>query len=99
MNKTELIEAIAEEAGISKKDAKAAVESFVNVVSAELQKQEKVQLIGFGTFETGKRAARTARNPRTGEAIKVKAAVVPKFKAGAKLKETVNTKPKKSKKK
>ena len=99
MNKTELAAAIAEEAGLSKKDAEAAVKAFVKVVSEELQKKEKVQLIGFGTFETSERKARTARNPQTGESIKIKAAVVPKFKAGKALKELVNSKPKKSAKK
>ncbi len=99
MNKTELVAAIAEEAGISKKDAEASVKAFVNVVSDELQKGEKVQLVGFGTFEVGKRAARTGRNPQTGEEIKIKAANTPKFKAGAALKEKVNTKAKKTKKK
>lgn len=100
MNKTELVSAIAEQAGLSKKDAEAAVKAFVNVVSTELQKGEKVQLIGFGTFETGKRAARTGRNPQTGAEIKIAEAVVPKFKAGSALKDLVNTKPaKKAKKK
>ena len=99
MNKTELAAAIAEEAGLSKKDSEAAVKAFVKVVSEELQKKEKVQLIGFGTFEVGERKARTARNPQTGEAIKIKAAAVPKFKAGKALKELVNSKPKKSAKK
>lgn len=99
MNKTELVNAIAEEANISKKDADAAVKAFVTVVSDELQKGEKVQLIGFGTFETGKRAARTGRNPQTGETIKIKEAIAPKFKAGAALKEKVNTKPAKKAKK
>ena len=100
MNKTELVAAIAENAGISKKDAEAAVKAFVEVVSDELQKKEKVQLIGFGTFEVGKREARTGRNPQTGETIKIKAAYQPKFKAGAALKEKVNSKPaKKAKKK
>jgi len=100
MNKTELVAAIAEEAKISKKDAEAAVKAFVEVVSDELQKDGKVQLIGFGTFEVGKRAARTGRNPQTGETIKIKAAKQPKFKAGAALKEKVNSKPaKKAKKK
>ena len=100
MNKTELVAAIAAEAEISKKDAEAAVKAFVDVVSDELQKGEKVQLIGFGTFEVGKRAARTGRNPQTGETIKIKAAKQPKFKAGAALKEKVNSKPaKKAKKK
>ena len=74
MNKTELVAAIAAEAEISKKDAEAAVKAFVEVVSDELQKDGKVQLIGFGTFEVGKRAARTGRNPQTGETIKIKAA-------------------------
>ncbi|MBQ7707205.1 MAG: HU family DNA-binding protein [Lachnospiraceae bacterium] len=99
MNKAELIAAIAEDAGLSKKDAEAAVKSFVEVVSSELQNGGKVQLIGFGTFEVGKRAARTARNPQTGETIKIKAANAPKFKAGKALKELVNTKPSKKKKK
>ena len=99
MNKTELVTAIAAETGLSKKDAEAAVKSFVNVVSSELQNKGKVQLIGFGTFEVGERKARTARNPQTGEAIKIKAAAVPKFKAGKALKDIVNTKPKKSAKK
>ncbi len=99
MNKTELVAAIAEKAEISKKDAEAAVKAFVDVVSDELQKGEKVQLIGFGTFEVGERAARTGRNPQTGESIKIKAAKQPKFKAGAALKEKVNTKAKKAKKK
>ena len=99
MNKTELVAAIAEETGLSKKDSEAAVKSFINVVSAEMQKKEKVQLIGFGTFETTERKARTARNPQTGEAIKIKAAAVPKFKPGKALKELVNSKPKKDKKK
>ena len=100
MNKTELVAAIAAEAEISKKDAEAAVKAFVEVVSDELQKDGKVQLIGFGTFEVGKRAARTGRNPQTGETIKIKAAKQPKVKAGAALKEKVNSKPtKKAKKK
>ena len=93
MNKTELVAAIAEAADLSKKQAEAVVKAFVDVVSDELQKGEKVQLIGFGTFEVGKRAARTGRNPRTNETIKIKASNQPKFKAGAALKEKVNTKP------
>ena len=99
MNKTELVAAIAEEAGLSKKDAEASVKAFVDVVSGELQNGGKVQLIGFGTFEVGKRAARTARNPQTGETIKIKASNAPKFKAGKALKDLVNTKPSKKKKK
>ena len=97
MNKTELVTAIAAETGLSKKDAEAAVKSFVNVVSSELQNKGKVQLIGFGTFETSERKARTGHNPQTGEEIKIKASVVPKFKAGTALKEKVNTKPAKKK--
>ncbi len=98
MNKTELVAAISEQTGLSKKDSEAAVKSFIDVVSAEMQNGGKVQLIGFGTFETGERKARTARNPQTGETIKIKAAKTPKFKAGKALKELVNTKPKKKKK-
>lgn len=99
MNKTELVAAIAEESGLSKKDAEAAVKAFVDVVSDELQNKGKVQLIGFGTFETAERAARTGKNPQTGEKIKIKAATTPKFKPGKALKDKVNTKPKKKAKK
>ena len=103
MNKAELIEAIASETGISKKDVDAALKSFITVVSDTLQKKDKVQLIGFGTFETAERAARTGRNPSNGETIKIAASTLVKFKAGAALKEKVNTKPaqaaKKAKKK
>lgn len=100
MNKAELIEAIANETGIAKKDVDAALKSFVNVVSDALQKKDKVQLIGFGTFETAERAARTGRNPANGEPLKIKASTQVKFKAGAALKEKVNTKSaKKAKKK
>ncbi|MBQ1310398.1 MAG: HU family DNA-binding protein [Blautia sp.] len=99
MNKSELIAAMAEKSGLSKKDSEAALKAFVEAVSEELQKKEKVQLIGFGTFETSERAARTGRNPQTGEAIKIKKSVVPKFRPGASLKELVNTKPKKTAKK
>lgn len=99
MNKAELIEAIANETGISKKNIDAALKSFVNVVSDTLQKKDKVQLIGFGTFETAERAARTGHNPATGKAIKIAASTSVKFKAGAALKEKVNSKPSKSGKK
>ncbi len=92
MNKTELIEAMAKEAGLTKKDAGAALDAFTNTVSKELKKKGKVQLVGFGTFETAKRAARTGKNPQTGEAIKIPASVAPKFKAGKALKELVNKK-------
>ena len=94
MNKTELVEAIAKKTGLSKKDSEAAVKAFVEVVSTQLKKKDKVQLIGFGTFETAKRAARTGKNPQTGAAIKIPAATVPKFKAGKALKDAVNGKKK-----
>jgi len=87
MNKAELIDAIAKETGLTKKDAAAALNAFTGTVSKELKKGGSVQLIGFGTFEVGKRAARTGRNPQTGEAIKIKAAKTPKFKAGKALKD------------
>ena len=90
MNKTELINAIAEQTGLSKKDTESTINSFVNVVSDELAKKEKVQLVGFGTFETRERASRTGRNPQTGEELKIDAATVPAFKAGKALKDKVN---------
>ena len=90
MNKTELVAAMAEKAGISKKDAEAALKSFTDTVSAELKKGGKVQLVGFGTFETAKRAAREGRNPQTGKTMKIKASKAPKFKAGKALKDLVN---------
>ena len=90
MNKTELVEAIAKDAKVSKKDAEAVVNAFTANVTKELKKGEKVTLIGFGTFEVGKRSARTGRNPQTGETIKIKAAKTPKFKAGKALKDAVN---------
>ncbi|MBQ7678871.1 MAG: HU family DNA-binding protein [Butyrivibrio sp.] len=92
MNKTELVDAIAKETGLTKKDSEAAVKAFVDVVSKTLKKKDKVQLVGFGTFETTKRAARTGKNPQTGEAIKIPASVAPKFKAGKALKDAVNKK-------
>ncbi len=98
MNKRELIAAVAEKAEVSKKDAEAVVKAALETVTATLAAGEKVQLIGFGTFETRERAARSGKNPRTGEAVKIKASKVPAFKAGAALKQAVNTK-KKSKKK
>lgn len=90
MNKQELINAIADETGLSKKDTEATINSFVNVVSNTLADKDKVQLIGFGTFETRERAARTGRNPQTGEELKIAASVVPAFKAGKALKDKVN---------
>ncbi len=92
MNKTELVAAIAKEADLTKVDAEKALKAFTETVSKELKKKGKVQLIGFGTFETAKRAARTGRNPQTGKDIKIPAAVVPKFKAGKALKDAVNKK-------
>ncbi len=89
MNKTELIAAVAEKAGLSKKDADAAVSAVFDAVTAELAKGEKVQLIGFGTFEVRERAAKTGRNPRTGETMTIPASKVPAFKAGAALKNAV----------
>ena len=92
MNKTELVEEIAKESGLSKAASEKVVKAFVDVVSKELKKKGKVQLVGFGTFETSKRAARTGKNPQTGAEIKIPAAVVPKFKAGKALKDLVNKK-------
>ncbi|MCQ2520329.1 MAG: HU family DNA-binding protein [Lachnospiraceae bacterium] len=90
MNKTELVAAIAEEAGLSKKDAEKAVKAFTDVVTAQLKKGDKVQLVGFGTFEVTKRAAREGRNPQTGATMKIKASKAPKFSAGKALKDAVN---------
>ena len=92
MNKAELVDAIAKEAKLSKKDAEAAVNAFTATVGKALKKKDKVQLVGFGTFETRKRAARTGRNPQTGKEIKIAAATVPAFKAGKALKYLVNKK-------
>ena len=92
MNKTELVAAIAKEAGLTKVDAEKALNAFTGTVSKELKKKGKVQLIGFGTFETRKRAARTGRNPQTGKEIKIAAATVPAFKPGKALKDLVNKK-------
>ena len=77
MNKSELIDAIAKETSLSKKDTEATVNSFMSVVSEELSKKGKIQLVGFGTFETRERAAREGKNPQTGEKIKIAAATVP----------------------
>ena len=90
MNKTELVAAIAEQAGISKKDAEKALKAFTDVVADELKKGGKVQLVGFGTFEVSERAAREGRNPQTGKAITIQASKAPKFKAGKALKDMVN---------
>ena len=90
MNKTELVAAMAEQTNLSKKDAEAALKAFIDVVSEELKKGEKVQLVGFGTFEVSERAAREGRNPQTGETMEIKASKTPKFKAGKALKDLVN---------
>jgi len=90
MNKTELIAAIAEQAEISKKDAEKALKAFVHVVTEQLKEGEKVQLVGFGTFEVSERAAREGRNPQTGKTMKIAACKAPKFKAGKALKDAVN---------
>ena len=90
MNKAELIAAVAENAELTKKDAEKAVKAFIDVVTDELKKGEKVQLVGFGTFEVSKRAAREGRNPQTGETMKISASKAPKFKAGKALKDLVN---------
>ena len=90
MNKTELVAAMAEQTNLSKKDAEAALKAFIDVVSEELKKGEKVQLVGFGTFEVSERAAREGRNPATGESMVIKASKTPKFKAGKALKDMMN---------
>ena len=90
MNKTELVAAVAEKAGLQKKDAEKAVVAFISSVSDALVAGDKVQLVGFGTFETRTREARTGKNPRTGEAINIAASKVPAFKAGKALKDIVN---------
>ena len=90
MNKTELIEHIAKQADISKAAATRALEAMIGGVKAMLKKNKSVSLVGFGTFTVGKRAARAGRNPRTGAAIKIKAAKVPKFRPGKALKDALN---------
>ena len=92
MNKTELVAAMAEKTGLSKKDAESALNAFTGVVAEELKKGEKIQLVGFGTFEVSERAARTGRNPQTGAEMKIAASKAPKFKAGKALKDLVNKK-------
>ena len=90
MNKTELVAAVAEQADISKKDAEKVLKAFVDVVTEEMKKGEKVQLVGFGTLEVSERAAREGRNPQTGKTMKIEACKAPKFKAGKALKDAVN---------
>ena len=90
MNKAELIAAVAENAELTKKDAEKALKAFVDVVTEELKKGHKIQLVGFGTFETSERAAREGRNPKTGKTMTIEASKTPKFKAGKALKDMVN---------
>lgn len=92
MNKTELIEAIVKETDLSKAAAGRVVSAVVDTIVKTVAKKQDVQLIGFGTFKSAKRAARTGKNPRTGEAVKIAAATVPKFTAGAAFKAAVNKK-------
>ncbi len=90
MNKQELVAAIAQDAAMSKKDAERALAATINAISNALAEGDKVQVVGFGTFEVRERAARTGKNPRTGEMIKIAASKVPAFKAGKALKDSVN---------
>ena len=90
MNKTELVAAMADQAGLSKKDAEKALKAFTDVVAEELKKDGKVQLVGFGTFEVSSRAAREGRNPQSGAPMKIAASKAPKFKAGKALKDAIN---------
>ena len=90
MNKTELVAAMADASGLSKKDSEKALKAFTDVVAEELKKDGKVQLVGFGTFEVSKRAAREGRNPQTGKTMSIPASKAPKFKAGKALKDSIN---------
>ncbi len=90
MNKTELVAAMAEQAGVSKKDAEKTLKAFTDVVADTLKKGDKIQLVGFGTFEVAERAAREGRNPQTGKTMKIAASKAPKFKAGKALKDMLN---------
>jgi DNA-binding protein HU-beta len=90
MNKADLISAVADAAELSKADAGRAIDAVIEVVKKALKKGDSVSLVGFGTFEVRKRAARTGRNPRTGDTIKIKASKNPSFKAGKALKDAVN---------
>jgi len=90
MNKTQFVEAVAQKAGISKREAEAAVNAMTAVVADTLKAGDKVQLIGFGTFEVKARAARSGRNPKTGETIQIAASKTPAFSAGKALKDAVN---------
>ena len=89
MIRTELISAMSEKSKLAKVDTEKALKAFIDTVTEELKNKGKVQLVGFGTFETSERAARTGRNPQTGETIEIKASTSPKFKAGKSLKDLV----------
>ena len=91
MNKTQFVEAVALKAGLKKKEAEAAVNAMTDVIAETLKAGDKVQLIGFGTFEVKERGAREGRNPRTGETIKIAASKSPAFAAGKALKDSVNS--------
>ena len=90
MNKTELVAAVADKAEISRKDAEKAIKAFTDVITEELIKGEKIQIVGFGTFEVAERKAREGRNPKTKETMPIAASIAPKFKAGKSLKDQVN---------
>ena len=87
MKKAELVSSMAEKASLSKKDAEAALKAFIETVEEELKKGEKIQLVGFGTFEVSERAERTGRNPQTGKELTIPACKKPKFKPGSELKQ------------
>ncbi len=90
MNKNELVTSMAEKTGMKKTEVEKVLKAFTDTVAAELKKGEKIQLVGFGTFEVAERPAREGRNPRTGETMKIAASKAPKFKAGKALKDSVN---------
>jgi DNA-binding protein HU-beta len=92
MNKTELVEAVAKDTGLTNTDARKAVDAFIDTVGKTLKKGDEVAITGFGKFSVSKRAARTGRNPQTGDTIKIKASKTPKFSAGATLKTVVANK-------
>lgn len=90
MNKNDLVAAVADDSGLSKKDAASAVDSVINVITDALKSGDEVRLVGFGTFAVAQRAASQGRNPRTGETIEISASKQPKFKAGRALKDSIN---------
>ncbi len=90
MNKNELVSSIADKTGLKKSEVEKVVKAFTETVADELKKGEKIQLVGFGTFEVAERPAREGRNPRTGETMKIAASKAPKFKAGKALKDSIN---------